>query len=149
VGGDSAPWRMDNFITYSSGHRHSSLDRDIKRSRHSDTCFLLRDRKGLWGGPVRPIIYTWRRYSQTRQQKNKRLAPVKKITLPRLEILAALVRARLLQYFCRETSLDIRDATLLTDVTVALCWIRSIPSRWKTFVCNRVTEIQTYTTPTH
>jgi len=40
-----------------------------------------------------------------------RLAPVKKITLSRLEHLAALVGARLLQYFCRDTGLDIRDAT--------------------------------------
>jgi len=77
-----------------------------------------------------------------------RLAPVKKITLPLLELLAALVGARLLEYFSRETGLDIRDATLWTDVTVALSWLRSNPSRWKTLVCNRVTEMQTYTTPT-
>jgi hypothetical protein len=76
-----------------------------------------------------------------------RLAPVKKLTLPRLEFLAALVGARLLQYFCRETGLDIKDSTLWTDATVVLSWILSNPSRWKTFVCNRVTEIQTYTTP--
>ena len=31
---------------------------------------------------------------------------------------------------------------------VVLGWIRSNPGRWKTFVCNRVTEIQAYTTPT-
>ena len=76
-----------------------------------------------------------------------RLAPVKKITLPRLELLAALVGVRLLQYFCRETGSNIRDATLWTDATVALSWIRSNPSRWKAFVFNRVTEIQTCTTP--
>jgi hypothetical protein len=77
-----------------------------------------------------------------------RLAPVKKITLLRLELLAALIGARLLQYFCRETGQDIRKATLWTDSTVVLSWIRSNPNRWKTFICNRVTEIQTYTTPT-
>jgi hypothetical protein len=38
---------------------------------------------------------------------NNRLAPVKKITLPRLELLAALLGARLLQYICHETGLDI------------------------------------------
>jgi hypothetical protein len=48
--------------------RHSSLDRNIKRSRHSDTCFLWRVWKGLWSGLVRPIICTWRRYSQTSLQ---------------------------------------------------------------------------------
>jgi hypothetical protein len=73
-----------------------------------------------------------------------RLAPV---TLPRLELLAALVGARLLQYFCRETGMDARNATLWTDATVVLSWIRSNASRWKTFVCNGVTEIQKHTTP--
>jgi hypothetical protein len=76
-----------------------------------------------------------------------RLAPVKRVTLPRLELLAALVGARLLHYFCQATSLDIAAATLWTDSTVALGWIRQDPNRWKTFVCNRVTEIQSYTTP--
>jgi len=70
------------------------------------------------------------------------------MALPRLKLFAALIRATLIQYFCRETGLNIRDATLWTDATVALSWIRSNPSIWKTFVCNRVTEIQTYTTPT-
>jgi hypothetical protein len=58
------------------------------------------------------------------------------------------VGARLLQHFCRETGVDIRNATLWTDAMVVLSWIRSNPGRWKTFVCNRVTEAQTYTTPT-
>ena len=64
-----------------------------------------------------------------------------------MELLAALIGARLLQYFCRETGLDISNATLWTDATVALSWIRSNPNRWKTFICNRVTEIQSHTTP--
>jgi hypothetical protein len=76
-----------------------------------------------------------------------RLAPVKRITLPRLELLAALVGARLLHYFCRATGYDINHAILWSDATVALGWRRSDPNRWKTFVCNRVTEIQTYTNP--
>jgi len=64
----------------------------------------------------------------------KRLAPVKKITLPRLEILAMLVGARLLEYLFCETGLDIRNATLWTDTTVDQSGIRSNTSRWKTFV---------------
>ena len=72
-----------------------------------------------------------------------RLAPVK-VTLPRLELLAALVGARLLNYFCRATCIDITEATLCSDSTVALGWIRQDPNRWKSFVCNRVTEIVLY-----
>ena len=76
-----------------------------------------------------------------------RVAPVKRINLPRLGLLAALVGARLLHYFCRATDYDIYRAVLWSDATVALGWIRSDPNKWKTFVCNRVTEIQTYTNP--
>ena len=61
---------------------------------------------------------------------------------PRLELLAALVGARLLNYFCRATCIDITEATLWSDSTVALGWIRQDPNGWKTFVCNRVTAEQ-------
>ena len=79
---------------------------------------------------------------------NNRLAPVKRKTLPRLELLAALVGTRLLHYFCT-AGYDINQAILWSDATVALGWIRSDPNRWKIFVCNRVTEIQTYTNLAH
>ena len=77
-----------------------------------------------------------------------RLAPVKRVTLPRLELLTTLVGTRLLSYFCEATGYDITLATLWTDSTVALSWIRSDPNRWKAFVCNRVTESQSHTSPT-
>jgi len=76
-----------------------------------------------------------------------RLAPLKKVTPPRLELIAALNGARLLHYFCKETGYDIAEATLWSDSTVALGWICNDPNMWKTSVANRVTEIQTYTTP--
>ncbi|KAG8175333.1 hypothetical protein JTE90_007581 [Oedothorax gibbosus] len=72
--------------------------------------------------------------------RNK-LAPIKKVTLPRLELLAALLGARLLQYFCKETNMNSYTAILWSDSTVALSWIKGDPNRWKTFVCNRTTEI--------
>ncbi|GFT42722.1 integrase catalytic domain-containing protein [Nephila pilipes] len=75
------------------------------------------------------------------------LPPVKKITLPRLELLAALLGTRLLQYFYRETNMHSHTAVLWSDSTVALSWIKGDPNRWKTFVCNRTTEILQYTTP--
>jgi hypothetical protein len=76
-----------------------------------------------------------------------RLAPLKKVTLPRLQLIAALVGARLLYYFFKETGNNTTEATMWSDSTVALDLIRNDPNRWKTFVANRVTEIHTYTTP--
>jgi len=57
-----------------------------------------------------------------------RLAPLKKVTLPRQELIAALVGARLLNYLCKETGHDITEATLWSDSTVALGWIRNDPT---------------------
>ncbi|XP_023711286.1 uncharacterized protein LOC111866509 [Cryptotermes secundus] len=76
-----------------------------------------------------------------------RLVPVKKVTLPRLELLAALISARLLRCYCRETGFHSQAATLWTDSMVTLGWICEDPNRWRTFVCNGVTEIQTCPTP--
>jgi len=67
---------------------------------------------------------------------NNRLAPLKKVTLPRLELLAALVGTRFLHYFCKATGYDINQAILRSDATMALGWKRSDPNRWKNFVCN-------------
>ena len=76
-----------------------------------------------------------------------RLAPIKRVTLPRLELLAALVATRLLRYFCQATECDISKANLWSDSAIALAWIRVDPNRWKIFVCTRFTEILEYTAP--
>ncbi|XP_023243823.1 uncharacterized protein LOC111641822 [Centruroides sculpturatus] len=76
-----------------------------------------------------------------------RLAPIKRVTLPRLELLAALVGCRLLKYITTETNLQRESAVLWSDAKVILGWIRGHPNRWKTFVQNRVSEIQSITNP--
>jgi hypothetical protein len=68
-------------------------------------------------------------------------------TLPRLENLVALVGSRLLHYFCQAKFIENTEATLWTDSTITLGCIPEDPNRWRNFVCNRVTEIQSYTTP--
>jgi len=74
----------------------------------------------------------------------KLLAPLKKVTLPQLELMAAMMGARWLHYFSQATYIDSTEATLWSDSTVALGWICQNPNR-KTFVCNRLTEIESYT----
>ena len=76
-----------------------------------------------------------------------RVAPLKcKATLPRLELAAALLLAQLT---CRIKKAmpfiaDV-ETTLWSDSTIALSWIASSSHRWKTFVSNRVSQIQTLT----
>ncbi|KRX93138.1 hypothetical protein T4E_2929 [Trichinella pseudospiralis] len=74
-----------------------------------------------------------------------RVAPIKKLSLPRLELMAALLCARLITHVKREADLPIRSCFCWSDSSVARCWIRSDAQRWKPFVANRVREIQEVT----
>ncbi|GBO14212.1 hypothetical protein AVEN_130879-1 [Araneus ventricosus] len=53
------------------------------------------------------------------------LSPLKRITLLRIELMTCLIGARLLNNICSSSSLDLNAATLWTDSTVALSWIRA------------------------
>ncbi|KRZ23770.1 hypothetical protein T4B_3695 [Trichinella pseudospiralis] len=63
-----------------------------------------------------------------------RVAPIKKLSLPST-------------YVKREADLPIRSCFYWSDISVALCWIRSDAQRWKPFVANRVRKIQEVTSP--
>ncbi|XP_043195478.1 uncharacterized protein LOC122366890 [Amphibalanus amphitrite] len=77
-----------------------------------------------------------------------RVAPLKRVSLPRLELLASLMAARLLRFVFRALNLPADSPyRCWTDSMVSLGWIKGDPSRWKQFVRNRVTEIQCLTDP--
>ncbi|XP_071055143.1 uncharacterized protein [Onthophagus taurus] len=71
-----------------------------------------------------------------------KVAPLKSVTIPWLELCAAVLLVRLTKRVL--SVLDFQDVPihLWSDSTVVLSWICSHPSRWKDFVRNRIIEIQ-------
>ena len=78
-----------------------------------------------------------------------RVAPLKIVTLPRLELLAAVINTRLTHFVADSFKRDISRVVLWSDSTVALHWLKRPPTNWKPFVANRVSEIQSTWSPEH
>jgi len=73
-----------------------------------------------------------------------RVSPLKPQTIPRLELLSALLLARLMTSVATTlgTELELEDPTCYTDSEVFLYWIKGIDRVWKQFVQHRVIEIR-------
>ena len=75
------------------------------------------------------------------------LAPLKTVTIPRLELMAATLAAKLDVMVRRELDLPIKRSVFWTDSTVVLQYIRSEDGRFRTFVANRIAAIHNVTEP--
>ena len=71
-----------------------------------------------------------------------RVAPLKQLTIPRLELMSATVLARLVDTVRKalEPQLKVSGTTYWLDSKTALCWIRN-RGEWKQFVRHRVNSI--------
>ncbi|OXA55097.1 hypothetical protein Fcan01_10291 [Folsomia candida] len=73
-------------------------------------------------------------------QAKARVSPLKKITIPRLELLGCLIGSRLRSSVIKALSMENIESYFCSDSSTALAWIRR-NDEWGTFVGNRVKEI--------
>ena len=74
-----------------------------------------------------------------------RVAPMKALSIPKLELQAALLAARLKELICKALTFEISSIFLWTDSTTVLQWLQST-QRQPAFIANRVGEILDNTT---
>uniref|UniRef100_A0A6P7HGW5 Uncharacterized protein LOC114348569 n=1 Tax=Diabrotica virgifera virgifera TaxID=50390 RepID=A0A6P7HGW5_DIAVI len=74
-----------------------------------------------------------------------KVAPINKgLTIPRLELSAAVLVARLVSFVSSviKDKVEIKDIYCYSDSAVTLRWLQSSPNQWKTFESNRVAYVQ-------
>ena len=70
-----------------------------------------------------------------------RIAPIKQLSIPRLELQAAMYSVRLRTLIAEEHDLQIDSVTHWTDSVTVLQWLHSADKRQNVFVANRAAEI--------
>ena len=76
-----------------------------------------------------------------------RLAPLKAMSIPRLELMGALIGVRLTRQVCESMEIDSKSTTFWIDSLNVGYWIKGHSRQYKTFVAHRVGEIHESTNP--
>ncbi|XP_022793281.1 uncharacterized protein LOC111332252 [Stylophora pistillata] len=76
-----------------------------------------------------------------------KVAPLSSMTVPRLELMGAVLGLRLAQLLLTALEVPMQSVTFYSDSTDVLWWIRGRGKDFRSFVANRIGEIQMFTEP--
>ncbi|GFY09514.1 uncharacterized protein TNCV_4321931 [Trichonephila clavipes] len=100
--------------------------------------------KGSYAGCVFARSIVDSRVSEILVRAKSRVAPLKLLSIPRLELMACCVGVRLVNSILKALNMPDLKVTLWSDSTTALWWIKEY-GNWSVFVANRVKEIRQLT----
>lgn len=123
--------RIPRWIGHKEKNQHVSLHGfcDASEQMYAAACYL---RTAHENGTIEIHLIT----------AKTRVAPLKSVTIPRLELCAAVLLANLLYATHKELDIPGMDTCAWTDSSIVLAWISTPPYKLKTFVSSRVRQIQ-------
>ncbi|GFX40482.1 integrase catalytic domain-containing protein [Trichonephila clavipes] len=109
-------------------------------------CFSDSSKKAYGTVIYFPVITTDGTITTSFVTSKSRVAPLKTLSLPRLELMGALLSARLCCKVSKTLKLE-KSCFFHTDSSIVYHWIQGKSFRFKPFVKNRIEEIQKLTEP--